>query len=64
MERHRIDPLSLLFGAFFTVTGLAFILGWTPTLPVRLHWLGPVAVVAVGLWLLSAARARPDRGSG
>lgn len=61
MERHRTDPLSLLFGAVFAAVGLAALLGWSPVLPVRLHWLGPVAVVVVGLWLLAAARSRPDR---
>lgn len=61
MERHRTDPLSLLFGALFAAVGLAVLLGWSPVLPVGLHWLGPTAVVLVGLWLLAAARGRSER---
>lgn len=52
MERHPLDPLSLLFGAAFTALGVALLLPavrladlWQPAL-----W--PLLLVLLGAWLL------------
>lgn len=60
MKRHPIDPLSFVFGTFFLVVGLVFLLGGDAS---RLHvaWFWPVVlgVTGVGLMLLTARSFRP-----
>jgi hypothetical protein len=65
MERHDLDPIALVFGALFTVLGLAFAIGRWTWFDVRTGWVLGVLLVALGLaGLLSAARrARSRAGS-
>jgi hypothetical protein len=61
MDRHRIDPLSLVFGLVFAAAGL-LLLGGGPALVDHLPmaWVGPL--VAIGLGIILVLAARPQRG--
>jgi hypothetical protein len=62
MKRHPIDPLSFVFGAFFLVVGVIFLLGGDAS---RLHvaWFWPtvLGVTGVGLMALTARSTRPRK---
>lgn len=71
MHRHPFDLVSLLFGAVFAFLGAAALLTDVRLLRMLtvfdLRWLGPLVVLALGLWLLLSAglsgrggRARED----
>jgi hypothetical protein len=63
VERHKFDPLSLLFGALFAAVGLLLIAGAGMQL-VTGSWIAPAAAIIFGIVLLIAAprAARPDAG--
>ncbi len=55
MERHDLDPISLVFGLAFTVLGLLFL-----TRPLSMdawRWVLPLLAVGLGLALFYPARA-------
>jgi hypothetical protein len=49
VRRHAVDIVSLVFGALFLVTALAFVGGERRVTDVPVAWLWAVPVVAVGL---------------
>jgi hypothetical protein len=51
MRRHELDPVSLVFGFAFTAAGLLFLAGRVDQV-VRLHWLWPLLLLALGLGIL------------
>jgi apolipoprotein N-acyltransferase len=51
MRRHELDPVSLVFGVAFTSAGLLFLAGRIDQ-AVRLRWLWPVLLLALGLAIL------------
>jgi hypothetical protein len=51
MRRHELDPVSLVFGFAFTSAGLLFLAGHLDQ-AVRLRWLWPVLLLALGLAIL------------
>jgi hypothetical protein len=51
MRRHELDPVSLVFGFAFTSAGLLFLAGRIDQ-AVRLRWLWPVLLLALGLAIL------------
>ncbi len=59
MERHELDPISLVFGLAFAALGLLFLAG-----PVSLgtwRWVLPLLAVGLGLGVLYSARRARDR---
>jgi len=61
VERHDFDPISLLFGALFSVLGLLLIAGVGIQVVVG-SWVAPVAAILIGIVLLIAA-PRPKRAA-
>jgi hypothetical protein len=60
MERHDLDPLSLVFGITFTVLALLFLAG--PLSLEAWRWILPLLAIGLGLAVLvSARRDRHDR---
>jgi cytochrome c-type biogenesis protein CcmH/NrfF len=57
MKTHKLDPVSLVFGAIFTLIGLAFVTFQNPwralIIDIEWSWLGPVVLVALGLLVLA-----------
>jgi hypothetical protein len=51
MRRHQLDPVSLVFGFAFTAAGLLFLAGRIEQ-AVRLRWLWPLLLLALGLGIL------------
>jgi hypothetical protein len=49
MKRHPVDFVSLVFGALFVVTALAFIGGQRRVTDVPVAWLWAVPILAAGL---------------
>jgi hypothetical protein len=62
MRRHRFDPISLVFGAIFTATGLVFLFGNVDLSRVPPAWSWPIPLMIVGalIILLSIKRERAD----
>ena len=60
MKRHDIDPISLVFGLMFTVTGALFMSANLDFADVRGEWIWPIPLVLVGVALLVSALARRD----
>jgi hypothetical protein len=61
MDRHDIDPTSLVFGLLFIGVGLMLLNGDAAAGTVWLGWTGPA--VAIGLGLLIVLAVRPRRSS-
>ena len=57
MRRHQLDPVSLVFGFAFTSAGLLFLAGRVEQ-AVRLRWLWPLLLLALGLGILLDLGAR------
>jgi hypothetical protein len=58
VHRHELDPLSLLFGAFFFLVGGVFLVGGTRVPGLHAGRLWPVPLVVLGLAIAGmAARA-------
>jgi hypothetical protein len=60
MRRHELDPVSLIFGLAVTGLGLLFLAGRVDV-AVRLRWVWPVLLLAVGLAILLDLRIRGSR---
>lgn len=62
MDRHDLDPLALVFGAIFTVAGLAYAIGHWSWFDVRGGWILAVLLVGCGLaGVVTAARSAKSR---
>ena len=59
-RRHPLDPVSLVFGFTFTAAGLLFLSGQLDQ-ALRLRWLWPVLLLALGVGILldAGTRRRP-----
>jgi hypothetical protein len=62
MRRHELDPLSLVFGFAFTSAGLLFLAGRLDQ-AVRLRWLWPILLLALGLGVLLDLNTRRPKVS-
>jgi hypothetical protein len=62
MRRHELDPISLVFGFAFTVAGALFLAGRLDQ-AVRLRWLWPLLLLALGLGVLLDLNARRPKGA-
>lgn len=59
MKRHRFDPVSFVFGAFFLVVAVLALFSEVRLVDViRIGW--PVLLVALGLGILFSARRQQD----
>jgi hypothetical protein len=62
MRRHELDPVSLVFGFAFTAAGTLFLAGRVDQ-AVRLRWLWPVLLLALGLGILLDLNTRRPEAS-
>ena len=62
MRRHDFDPISMVFGAIFTATGLIFLFGDVDLARVPPAWSWPIPLMIVGalIILLSVRRGRTE----
>lgn len=60
MHRHRLDVVSLIAGAAFLLVGLRLLAGPVAFQALPLDWLGPVALLAVGVAILASLWSRAD----
>lgn len=60
MDRHELDPLSLLFGLLFAGVGLLLLTGDPARGSISLAWAGPVTAIGIGLLVVLAVRPRRD----
>lgn len=58
MQRHRLDSVSLVAGVLFALAGLRLLAGPVRLDAVPLDWIGPVALLAVGIGILASLRPR------
>jgi hypothetical protein len=72
MNRHELDPVSLIFGFAFTGLGLLFLIGRADQ-ALRLQWVWPLLLLALGAGILldltrsqnrRALEPGPDVGAG
>jgi hypothetical protein len=59
MERHDLDPISLVFGLAFTVLGLLFFAG--PVAPGVLAWAFPLMAIGLAVGIFVTARRQSAR---
>jgi hypothetical protein len=60
MRRHELDPVSLVFGFAFTAAGALFLAGRVDQ-AVRLRWLWPLLLLALGLGILLDLNTRRSK---
>ena len=60
MQRHQLDPLSLVFGLMFTAAGALFMSANLDFTDLNGEWLWPVPLVIVGVVMLVSALTRRD----
>jgi hypothetical protein len=60
MERHRLDPLSLVAGLMFAVLGVLFLLDNAGSLTVQPRWVWPILLIGLGVAGLLASRPRGE----
>jgi hypothetical protein len=58
MERHELDPLSLVGGIVFAGLGALFLLDGAGSLTVQPRWVWPVLLIAIGVGGLLASRPK------
>lgn len=58
MARHPLDPVSLVSGVVLLALAGLWFAGGADTFVEQLRWVGPAALVVVGLALVAAARRR------
>jgi cytochrome c-type biogenesis protein CcmH/NrfF len=61
MDRHNVDPTSLVFGLLFVIVGQMLLIGDPDIGTVWLGWTGPA--VALGLGIVIVLAVRPRRSS-
>ena len=61
MERHELDPFSLVFGAVFALLGLVFLVGRPDITAFR--WVWPIPILVLGALVLVLGAGRGRRGA-
>ena len=61
MYRHDLDPIALVFGALFTVLGLAYLVGHWSWFDFRSGWILAGLLIALGLAGVFSASRRASR---
>ena len=64
MRRHELDPIALVFGAIFSVVGLAYAIGRWNWFDFGGPWVLAVALIALGLAGVVTASSRRARDQG
>lgn len=58
MKFHSVDYVSLIFGAFFVVVAGMFLSSGFDAFDLDVRWIGPAALVVIGLAFLLPSRRR------
>ena len=59
MKKHRLDPVSVLFGSIFTVIGALYVGGGADVhAALEGSWILPVALIFVGVVVVGSALRR------
>ncbi len=58
MRFHTVDYVSLIFGVFFTVVAGLFLFTNVDAFDLDVRWIGPAALVVIGLAFLLPSRRR------
>ena len=58
MERHELDPFSLVAGLAFAGLGVLFLLDGAGSLTVQPRWVWPILLIAIGVAGLLASRPK------
>lgn len=61
IHQHPLDPISLAFGAIFTILGAVFLFGDIDAASLSMAWVWAAASGAVGLLLLAVGLRRHRR---
>lgn len=64
MTRHPLDPVSLVFGLFFTGAGLSVLLAGSDAGPWDLdfRWIWPAVLILAGALMMASLRRPPAEG--
>ena len=57
MQRHDLDPTSLVAGLLFAGLGLAFLFDGIGALDLEVRWVWPALLIGLGVALLASARS-------
>ena len=60
MQRHELDPLSLVGGLLFAALGVLFLLDAADALTVQARWVWPILLIGLGVGGLVSSRPRSD----
>ncbi|MDQ1375431.1 MAG: hypothetical protein QOJ09_2769 [Actinomycetota bacterium] len=60
MQRHDLDPLSLVSGVLFAGLGILFLLDEAGSVTVQPRWVWPLVLIALGVAGLLASRPKPS----
>jgi hypothetical protein len=63
MQRHELDPFSLVAGLLFAALGGLFLLDAADVLSVQARWVWPILLIGLGIAGLVSARPRADLDS-
>jgi hypothetical protein len=55
VKRHPLDPLSLVFGATFTLVGVMFLITRVDVAALHLRWIWPVPLIVLGVLIIVLA---------
>jgi cytochrome c-type biogenesis protein CcmH/NrfF len=58
MDRHNVDPTSLVFGHLFVIVGQMLLIGDPDIGTVWLGWTGPAVALGLGILIVLAVRPR------
>jgi hypothetical protein len=61
VKRHPFDPISFVFGIAFAFLGMVASVGGIHQGTLRLHWLGPLTLLAIGAAILALGGIREWR---
>jgi uncharacterized membrane protein HdeD (DUF308 family) len=64
MDRHELDPVSLVFGALFSVFGAIWLFDPPDLEAWDWRWVWPIPLMAIGLALVYSAWRRGPGSSG
>jgi hypothetical protein len=58
VRRHRFHAISFFAGILFAVIGMAFLFGRIDVTDLRLSWVWPIPLIALGLLMLFTSKRR------